>query len=176
MSEAQPVPAATPKSGSNRKRVLFLVAVIVAGSLWGVFKIATWAQDHIIRVIDANKVFLNGEQGLLLIGADCPPYMEPVVGKPAQQFVIECVLDRKVRVEPGEEKPMDDAHWLMGYIYYRKDGRERFLNEDLLRLGYARYKPAWPYLKYRRIFEAAEAEAKQKQLGVWAPGYKFPGD
>jgi len=179
MPEPTPTPSpAPPQTPANRRRVRILLVVIVVGLLYGIYSMVTYDPNYVINVAEPNplvRLILRGEAGLKVIGVECPPLQDERVGKVAWEFVKSCVLDRKVRIEPGE-KPYDPDRWLMGYVYYRKDGREYFLNEELLRRGYGRVALWDPYLKYRRKFEEAQAEAEREKRGIWAPGYKFPGD
>lgn len=175
MSAVKAIWAWLMRMPAGRRRVLLLVAVILLGSIYSAYRIINYDPNYIINVVHPDQLVLKTETMMRIIGVECPPVQDDAVGKPAAEFVRSCVLKRAIRVEPGEE-PKDAADWRLGYIFYTRDGKERFLNEDLLRMGYGRHKPVYPNLKYRKRFEAAEAEARQKKLGVWAPGYKFPGD
>ncbi len=158
-------------SRRTRRRVLILLGVVAVGAALIAYRVFSWDPNYVINVIDANKLILNGDEGALVCCVDSPPYMETVVGAPAVAFTRQCILRKHIRLELAE-KPKDETTWTLGYIFYKDaSGEERFLNEELLRRGYGRLVLAFPNLKYRKVLEAAEAEAKAKKLGVWAPGY-----
>ena len=171
MSESEPSPEVPPAKSANRRRVLVLLAVIAGFAIYIAWSIGTYDPYYVAAVVHPNLLYLKSDEGVELISVDCPPVQDVKVGKPATDFVIGNVLHRRIRIESGEQ-PKNEAGRTLGYVFYKDaSGKERFLNEDLLRRGYGRLKLAFPNLKYRKELEAAEAEANEKQLGIWAPDY-----
>jgi hypothetical protein len=162
---AAPMPARSP---FNRRVVLILTGVIVVGLAYGFFRVWSWDPNVVVKIDQANRLILQGDQGLLLVGLVCQPSDRGGVGKEAAEFVAERVLNQKVRIETDPEEPKDVANWILGYVYYTEDGQAFLLNEELLRRGYARLEMAYPHVRLRSQFEAAQAEAKSKKLGIWA--------
>lgn len=174
-----PTTAPATKERSPKRLVGVLVGVIVISLIYFTWKLITWNPNHVkvVSVDQANSFLLDSEEaGLTLIGVEVPPANEERVGKKACEFVSERILNKYIHIVRGE-KPTGDAGWILGYAYYAgDDGKERFLNEELLRRGYGRLRLEFPNDKqFRSLFEAAQAEAKQKKLGVWQDGYIFPG-
>ena len=172
MSDAKSTPDAPP--AKKHRVILILLLVILVGFLWLVYKVRTWNPNYVTKIVQADWIILKSEEGVHLIGVSCPPVEGGGLGQQAFDFTKSCVLNRYIRIEKGEQ-PKDEAGWVLGYVFVPVDGKEMFLNEELLRRGYGKVSPVYPNLKYRKVFEAAEAEAKSKKLGVWSPSYKPPG-
>ncbi|KPJ56481.1 MAG: hypothetical protein AMS16_02335 [Planctomycetes bacterium DG_58] len=136
---------------------------------------AHYNPNYVEKVDDANRIILKSGEGVNLIGVSVLPWEIPGLGQDAHNFVKGLILKRYVRIETGK-KEKDAAGWTLGYVFVEKDGKEIFINEELLRRGLARLKLAFPNLKYRKRLEAAEAEAKKKKVGFWHPDYNPPGN
>lgn len=170
MSTSQTTHSPEAARRKSSRMVLILVAAVLVGFAYGVFRMATYDPNYVIEVPHSASLKLKSG-GVRLIGVVPPPVHDRLVGRPAQQFVEACVLRRHIQLEEGR-KPEGAAGWILGYVFVEKDGKRMFLNEELLRRGFARLKLVYPNLKYRKQLEAAEAEAKAKKIGVWRPGYK----
>jgi micrococcal nuclease len=169
-------PSLNPETSrrSNRWIILILLAAVVLGFALLVYRIMTYDPNYVVAVYDANRVVLKSGEGVFLIGVDCPPVQEKQVGEPASELTKKWLLNRHIRLEKDEE-PKDRDGWILGYVFVHEDGQDVFVNEELLRHGFARVKLAYPNLKYRNRLEAAESEAKSKNIGLWSPDYKPPG-
>jgi endonuclease YncB( thermonuclease family) len=166
MTDAEAVPARK----RMRRKVLILILAVVGLFAWGVFRMATYNPNY-VKEVGRNRLILKSGEGVVLIGVECPPRQEPRVGKRAEEFLESLTLNRYVRIEQDEKKS-DQADWMLGYVFTDDHGKEVFLNEELLRRGYGKLALSYPNLKYRKVLEAAEAEAREKNLGVWDPSYK----
>ncbi len=177
MADAPTTSAAT-KERSRKRLVRVLVGVIVVFLIYFIWSIVSRKPDHykVLRVDQPSRLVLDYDEGTYLIGVEAPPLEERRVGQKAWTWVSQRILKKTIRIVPGD-RPRDEAGWFLAYVYYPgDDGKEHFLNEELLRLGYARLHLEYPNdQKFRPLFEAAEAEAKAKKLGVWQDGYVFPG-
>ena len=56
----------------------------------------------------------------------------------------------------------------LAYVYVKVWDVEVFVNEYLVKVGYAKVATYLPNVKYRDRFIAAEWRAKDKKLGVWS--------
>jgi endonuclease YncB( thermonuclease family) len=172
VSGTGPHPAST--QARNRWLLLFLVAVVVVGFIYGIVRMATYDPYYVVWVYDADRLKLKSNDGVVLIGVECPPSQDKQIGEAGCLFTKKLLMDRYIRVETDVDQK-DPSGWIRGYVFVKNNGQELFLNEELLRLGFARLKLVFPNLKYRVRLEAAEAEAKSKKIGLWSPDYKPPG-
>ena len=133
------------------------------------------------RVIDGDTLQLDNGKRVRLIGIDTPEvhfskgiYQQAkrlnkdietikVLGRQATQFTKELVEGKKVRLEFDVEK-YDKYDRLLAYVYL-KDGL--FVNEEIIRQGYAQILTIPPNVKYKDVFLEAQREAKENNRGLW---------
>ena len=72
---------------------------------------------------------------------------------------------REVRLEVGEEQ-RDRYDRLLAYVYRAGDGR--FVNETLVRDGYARPLVIEPNVDHAEAFSALADEAREAGRGLWS--------
>ena len=130
---------------------------------------------RVTRVVDGDtvKVRLAGGRGtrtVRYIGVDTPESVKP--GEPVQCFAKEAsnfnermVRDRRVRLEIGRERT-DRYGRLLAYVYVRGRGRP-FVNEELVRRGYARTLAIPPNTDRAGRFAVLERRAKRERRGLW---------
>jgi endonuclease YncB( thermonuclease family) len=172
VSSASPHPASNARS--NRRLFLIVFAVVVVGLSYGVLCMFMYNPNYVTKVYDADRIMLKSGDGVVLTGIECPPVQDTQVGEPGTRFTEKRLLNRYIRIESDVE-PMEPTGWIRGYVFFKNDGQEVFLNEELLRNGFGRAKPVFPNVKYRDRLEAAESEARSRKIGVWSPDYKPPG-
>jgi micrococcal nuclease len=121
----------------------------------------------VIEVIDGDTIKIASGQHVRLIGIDTPELHHPK--KPVQCFAQEAkerlqklVLGRKVRVE-RDVSQTDRYKRLLRYVYVGED----FVNEILVKEGYARAATFPPDVKYSQLFRLAEEEARLNNRGLW---------
>ena len=181
MTASEPSTAGhTPDAGRRRafgrgRSFLIVVALLILGLAFGIYRMLTYNPNYVTVVYDANRLTLKSGEDVVLIGVYCEPGAEKRLGGPAAEFTKECVLDRYIRVERGE-KPVTVSGEILGYVFVEKDGKEIFLNEELLRHGFGKLALAFPNLKYRKRLEAAEAEAKRNKVGFWREDDNLTGN
>lgn len=127
------------------------------------------------RVVDGDTIVLENGERLRYIGIDTPEEFDR--RKPVQCFAKEAaeanrqLVEGKTIVYSYDTNERDKYGRLLGYVWLKdarwgKDGS--FVNERLIRDGYAF---AWAYGKDRThadTFAAAEADAKAHRRGLWA--------
>lgn len=130
---------------------------------------------RVTRVVDGDTVKVRlrrgrGTRTVRYIGVDTPETVapgEPVqcYGKQASAFNERLVQGRRVRLEIGRERT-DRYGRLLAYVYVRGRGN-RFVNEELLRRGYARTLAIPPNTDRAGRFAVLERRAKRERRGLW---------
>ena len=154
------------------------------------------ADGMILGVTDGDTLIVrveNRKETVRLIGIDAPetaksPRLDQMaehsgmsrkriaqMGEESKKFVEkECRGATNVRLEfdaANAPSHRDKYDRLLAYVLLKpKDaGRELFLNEDIVRQGYARAYTSYRF-RYSREFRAYEAEAHDGRRGLWATG------
>lgn len=127
----------------------------------------------LVRVTDGDTIVLEdgSEDGLRIrfIGIDAPEsrdYMgrkEEPYGKEATAALEQLVQGMQVRLEFDRDR-LDPYGRTLAYVYTRNGD---FLNDHMLRMGYAECMPIEPNVRYREQFDASERHAKEHKLGMW---------
>lgn len=126
----------------------------------------------VIRVVDGDtfKVDDGSKQGMTirLIGVDTPETVHPqkaveYYGKEASDFMKELIVGKTVRLEYDVE-PLDRYKRTLAYVYL-EDGT--FVNEYLVKNGYAKVMTVPPNVKYADAFIKLERQARRKNKGLW---------
>ena len=130
--------------------------------------------DTIERVVDGDTVVLSNIGRARLIGINTPETVSPAQrqrGEPPQCFGPEASEATKKLLPSGtavsvesDVEPTDRFRRSLVYLY-TKDGGS--VNELLIKQGFARAKAYKPNVAHRGEFEAAEAAAKSKGIGLW---------
>ena len=130
---------------------------------------------RVTRVVDGDTVKVRfargrGTRTVRYIGVDTPESVKP--GEPVQCFAHEAsdfnerlVQGRRVRLEIGRERT-DRYGRLLAYVHVRGQGRP-FVNEELLRRGYARTLAIPPNTARAGRFAVLERRAKRERRGLW---------
>jgi endonuclease YncB( thermonuclease family) len=128
----------------------------------------------VVKVIDGDTITIKIEgknETIRLIGLDTPETSDPRTG--VQCFgkeataKLKAVIGKRVSIEKDAgEGERDKYDRLLAYVYSEEG---ILLNKYLIEQGYAyEYTYKTPY-KYQKEFKAAEADAKAKKRGLWAP-------
>ena len=148
---------------SVSRRGLILVLVLVAGA-------TVYAQSgyKVTRIVDGDTVVLAELGTVRLIGVDTPETVDPrrpveEFGRQSAAFLSYLVLGKTVRVEYDQTRK-DRFNRTLAYLYL-PDGR--FVNKEIIRLGYGHAYVKYPF-KYMEEFQAAAREAQRDKLGLWA--------
>lgn len=122
----------------------------------------------VTRVIDGDTIEIEGGQGVRYIGIDTPETVHP--SKPVECFGLEASNKNKELVEGKEvrlEKDVSETDtWgrLLRYVYVD----DIFVNDYLVKQGYAYASTVPPDVKYAEQFVRAQREAKEYNRGLWA--------
>jgi len=127
----------------------------------------------VVRVVDGDTVVARLSDGrferVRYIGMDTPEDVKP--GVPVQCFSLraaaanrQLVSGRAVKLVPGVES-RDRYGRLLAYVYRRSDGL--FVNEDLVRRGFARPLTIPPNDRYAGPIAHLAAAARAAGRGLW---------
>jgi micrococcal nuclease len=128
---------------------------------------------RVVRVVDGDTIKVQRPDGrtdrVRYIGVDTPETVKP--GTPVQCFGHEAsrengslVAGRTVRLVPGAET-RDRYGRLLAYVYRTTD--DAFVNERLVRDGYARTLTIAPNDRYADHFRALQDQARSAGRGLW---------
>lgn len=131
------------------------------------------AEGRVVGVVDGDTIAvrLDGrEETVRYIGVDTPETKRPgtpvqCFGPVASAFNERLVEGERVRVERGVEE-RDRYGRLLGYVYRASDGL--FVNEALVRGGYARARAYAPNDRYAAQFDALAEAAREGGRGLWS--------
>lgn len=122
----------------------------------------------VARVIDGDTIELEDGRRVRYIGIDTPETVNSQ--KPVQCYGKEAYLENKKLVEGKEiemEKDISEAdHYgrLLRYVW----AEGIFVNEFLVREGFAHAVTFAPDVKYQELFWEAERKAREESKGFWS--------
>lgn len=126
--------------------------------------------NKISHVVDGDTLKLASGEVVRLIGIDAPETVDPE--KPVQCFGPEASAEMKklaagksVKLEKDVSEK-DQYGRLLRYVWVG----DTFLNDFLVRQGFAKADNFPPDEKYESQLKAAQQEAKDNKRGMWAPG------
>src|SRR4051812_26925844 len=156
--------------------VVLVVVGLAARSLLDDDERAPGARSEatVVRVVDGDTIQVRLARGAIervrYIGVDTPESVKPntpvqCFAKAASAFNRRLVAGRKVTlVRDVEER--DRYGRLLAYVYRRPDGL--FVNEELVRRGYARPLTIPPDVRFSAQFVRLADEARRAARGLWA--------
>jgi micrococcal nuclease len=125
------------------------------------------AKDYIVKkVIDGDTVLMESGETVKYIGVDAP-YLYKKEGaefyaKEAARFNKKLVLLKKVRLEFDTEKK-DSKGRILAYVFVKNV----FVNNELVKLGYAKAAIKPPNTKYQAMLLSAQQKAMAEERGLW---------
>lgn len=121
----------------------------------------------VARVFDGDSVQLGSGHGLRYIGIDAPEVRHD--RRTAACFADEATARNRALVEGSAVRLEQDVSntdrygRLLRHVYVG----DTFVNETLVREGYARARAYPPDTRYQAAFRAAESEARAARRGLW---------
>lgn len=122
----------------------------------------------VVKVVDGDTIKLENGEAVRYIGIDTPETVHP--SKPIQCFGKEASDKNKELVEGKVvklEKDITDRDKYGRLLFYVWVG-DLFVNDYLVRQGYAYAYTYPPDVKYNEQFVQAQREAKENSRGLWA--------
>ena len=126
----------------------------------------------VTEVVDGDTIEIEGGQRIRLIGIDTPETKDPrrpvgCFGKEASNKVKELLSGREVYLEKDVSET-DKYKRLLRYVYLPiEDGNLLFVNDYLVREGFAKALTYPPDVKYNEQFRQAERQAREQKRGLW---------
>lgn len=126
------------------------------------------------RVVDGDTVVaaVDGTiERVRLIGVNTPESVKPdtpveCFGHEASQHTAELLPPGTVIHLERDLEPRDDYGRLLAYVFRATDGL--FVNDDLVRLGYARTLRIRPNVTYAAQLARSSQRARDEGLGLWS--------
>ena len=117
---------------------------------------------QVTSIIDGDTIYIEGGEKVRLVCINTPEVGEEGYEE-ARDYLESLVLYHEISLEKDKSE-RDQYGRLLRYVY-TWDGR--FVNEMLVREGYAKAYRFPPDTKYCDLMEKAEASAKAERLGLW---------
>ena len=146
------------------KIILVVIAVCILLALLAAsltINQAAKGEALVARVIDGDTIELSTGEHVRLLGIDTPERGQYVF-RESTEWLREAIENKYVTLE-RDVTEMDKYDRLLRHVYYGS----RHINLELVRLGYARSLTILPDEKFSGEILAAEAEARDKGLGLW---------
>jgi endonuclease YncB( thermonuclease family) len=128
----------------------------------------------VVEVVDGDtvKVMLDGRPEMVdLLGIDAPATKDP--GQPIECFGADATIRARGLLKKGRTIYLeaagagrDRAGHLLRFVWTASDGKARFVNETLVRGGYAVVSDPAPRVHRARLQKAQE-RAQAEQAGLW---------
>ena len=116
----------------------------------------------VTRVIDGDTIEIEGGTRVRYIGIDTPERGE-CFGEESTKANSSMVLNKKVKLET-EVQQQDRYNRQLAYVYIDNV----FVNEELVKLGFAKVATFPPNVKYTDKFIEAQRQAREQNRGLWA--------
>lgn len=116
---------------------------------------------HVVKVIDGDTVKLENGETVRYIGIDAP--------EKSECFATEATLENKRLVEEKSVRLQKDISEIDKYKRFLRFVfiNDVFVNDYLVRQGFAKAKTYPPDIKYKDQFTQAEQEARENKRGLW---------
>ena len=122
----------------------------------------------VTRVIDGDTIEIDGGQRVRYIGIDTPETVDPrtttqCFGKEATAKNRELVEGKTVQLEKDVSET-DKYGRMLRYVYIDRI----FVNDYLVRQGYAHSSSYPPDVKYQQQLQEAQQDAQKSEKGLWS--------
>ncbi len=127
---------------------------------------------EVIKVIDGDTFEISGGQKVRLVGIDTPETVDPrrpvgCFGKEASNEAKKLLWGKEVILQK-DVSDTDKYGRLLRYVYLSlDDGKLLFVNDYLVREGFAKVYTYPPDVKFNEQFLEAQTAARENQKGLW---------
>jgi len=161
----------------NKSIIGFILAVLLSGGAIGGYKVVrdnradTFENSvhSVLKVMDGDTIDIENDARIRLLGIDTPERGACYYDE-AKAYLQDILEGKDIRMEK-DISGSDRYDRLLRYVYIPADNPkddDLFVNEKLLRLGFARTLAIPPDNRYRDLFASAQTEAKKKERGLWS--------
>lgn len=166
----------------SKNLILSIIALLIAGGSLGGYKIvkdsgasAFENSIHIVeRVIDGDTIDIENDKRIRLLGIDSPERDECYYTE-AKNYLKKLIEGKDIRIEK-DISGTDRYDRYLRYIYIPADDPEDddiFVDELLVREGYAFTFPVAPDNRYRDLLARAEEKAREARRGLWSSDCEY---
>lgn len=118
-------------------------------------------------VYDGDTIQISDDTRVRLIGIDAPELAhdnsnQQCFATESANLLKELILGQKISIEQDKQK-QDVYGRMLGYIW----ADTVFINDFMIRQGYARAMPIKPDIKYAVLFYDAQKDAQENKRGLW---------
>jgi endonuclease YncB( thermonuclease family) len=127
----------------------------------------------VTKVVDGDTLQIDTGQTVRFIGIDTPETVDPrrpvgCFGKEASNKTKELLTGKEIVLQKDVSET-DKYDRILRYIYLPlEDGNYLFINDYLVREGYAKAYTYPPDVKFDQQFKLAEKQARENNRGLWA--------
>lgn len=133
----------------------------------------------VTRVIDGDTIEVEGNIKVRYIGINTPEFIRDTTGKKTGEdcYAQEAYLENKKLIEgktvrlEKDVSETDKYGRLLRYVYVddpsTSSGQAVFVNDYLIKYGFAKIMTIKPDIKFCQLFKAEEKAAKENHLGIW---------
>lgn len=161
-------PANTPLSTPSPTPLVEVTPVATSSAVVGI----EGERTYVTKVIDGDTFEIENGATVRFIGIDTPETVDPrrpvgCFGKQASNETKSLILG-KVVILQRDISDSDKYGRLLRYVFLPlDDGRVLFVDDYLVREGFARVYTYPPDVKYNEQLREAEIEARENKKGLW---------
>ncbi len=130
-------------------------------------------KEVVAKVVDGDTIELQSGKTVRFIGIDTPETVDPrrtvgCFGKEASNATKKLLSGKQVILQKDVSET-DKYKRLLRYVYLPlEDGQNLFVNDYLVREGYAKAYTYPPDVKFNEQFKEAERFARENKKGLWS--------
>jgi len=152
-----------------KRPTLIAFSIALAAVTGAVISLLAGSRSGDYSVIDGDTIELPDVGRVRYIGVDAPERDEPYYEE-ARAYNEKLLARGEIEYALDVER-YDQYGRTLAYVYVTEEGGSRlFVNEELLRAGWARAMPIAPNTRFASRFRRAEGTAQRLRRGLWRPG------
>ena len=164
----QPSPAQQPSQSPTSTPITESLPIATGSATEGI----EGERAVVSKVVDGDTIELQNGLTVRFIGIDTPETVDPrrpvgCFGKEASNETKKLLSDREVILQKDVSE-VDKYKRILRYVFLPlRNGQTLFVNDYLVREGFAKVLTYPPDVKYNEQFRQAEKEAKEAGKGLW---------
>ena len=164
----QPPPAQQPSQSPTSTPITESLPIATSSATEGI----EGERAVVSKVVDGDTIELQNGLTVRFIGIDTPETVDPrrpvgCFGKEASNETKKLLSDREVILQKDVSE-VDKYKRILRYVFLPlRNGQTLFVNDYLVREGFAKVLTYPPDVKYNEQFRQAEKEAKEAGKGLW---------